>query len=228
DNGIEDKILQFSGGLGCDGIIITAASNSLDSINFAGALSLKRGTIVVLGDVPTGFDREPHFYKKELQVKMSCSYGPGRYDLNFEEKGIDYPAAYVRWTENRNMQAFQDLMYSRKIDLRYLTTHILKLEDAPIAYDMMIKKSQTFIGILIEYNRIKPIDYCSISTKKNIGTIAKVDIAFIDAGSYAQSFLLPNIPKGNKNISFKGVMTSTSASSRSVADRFGFEFCTCN
>ena len=94
ENGAEESIRQFTNGLGCDAVIITAASNSLDPINFAGAICRKRGTVVVVGDVPTGFDREPHFYKKELQVKMSCSYGPGRYDPVYEEKGIDYPAAY--------------------------------------------------------------------------------------------------------------------------------------
>ena len=86
-NGIESCIFDFTGGIGCDAVIITAASDSLDPINFAGAISRKRGTIVVVGAVPTGFDREPHFYKKELQVKMSCSYGPGRYDPHYEEKG---------------------------------------------------------------------------------------------------------------------------------------------
>ena len=108
--GIEDKILDFTGGLGVDAVIIAAATQSLDPVNFAGAIVRKKGTVVVLGAVPTGFDRDPYYYKKELVLKMSCSYGPGRYDLNYEEKGIDYPAAYVRWTEKRNMEAFQELI----------------------------------------------------------------------------------------------------------------------
>ena len=78
----------------------------------------------MVGAVPTGFDREPFYYKKELQVRMSCSYGPGRYDPGYEEKGHDYPAAYVRWTEQRNMQAFQELTLTGKIDVSYLTTHV--------------------------------------------------------------------------------------------------------
>ena len=88
DAGVEESIIDFSNGMGCDAVIITAASSSLDPINFAGAISRKKGSIIVVGAVPTGFDREPHFYKKELSVKMSCSYGPGRYDPYFEEKGI--------------------------------------------------------------------------------------------------------------------------------------------
>lgn len=225
--GIEEKVSAFTDGLGCDAVIITAGSTSLDPINFAGAIARKKGTVVVVGAVPTGFDREPHYYRKELQVKMSCSYGPGRYDPAYEEKGIDYPYAYVRWTEKRNMQAFQDLIHSGKIDVSYLTTHVVKLEDSPAAYDMMISKTEPFIGILIEYDTTKIIarSRISISTPHASLLTPHISIGFIGAGSYAQSHLLPNIPKSEK-VMLKGVMTAGSASSRSVADRYKFEFCT--
>ena len=227
DQGINDRILNFTEGIGCDAVIITAATDSLDPINFAGAISRKRGTIVVVGAVPTGFDREPHFYKKELQVKMSCSYGPGRYDPNYEEKGIDYPPAYVRWTENRNMQAFQELIYNKKIDVSYLTTHTFKLDDAPKAYDMMMTRSEPFIGILIEYDTTKKIDNPKVIIKPPTSNLqpSPVSIGFIGAGSYAQSHLLPKIPK-KSDVVLKGVMTNTGTSARSVAERFKFEFCT--
>ena len=229
--GIKERILGLTGGLGCDSVIITAATDSLDPINFAGAIARKRGTIVVVGVVPAGFDREPHFYKKELQVRMSCSYGPGRYDSIYEDKGVDYPPAYVRWTENRNMQAFQDLIYTKKIDVSYLTTHTFELDKAPAAYDMMVAKSEPFIGILIEYDATKEINrYKSkVELKGELSAISyqpsAVNIGFIGAGSYAQGNLLPNIPK-NSAVSLKGVLTSSGTSSRSVAERFGFEFCT--
>lgn len=109
----------------------------------------------MVGNVPTGFSREPHYYRKELELKMSCSYGPGRYDPGYEEKGIDYPAGYVRWTERRNMEAFQDLVHSGKISIDYLTTHVFKLEDAPKAYDMILNKTDPHLGIMIEYNQTK-------------------------------------------------------------------------
>jgi polar amino acid transport system substrate-binding protein len=226
DEGIEGKIFEFTDGLGCDAVIIAAGTNSLDPINFAGAIARKKGTVVVVGVIPTGFDREPHFYKKELQVKMSCSYGPGRYDPQYEEKGIDYPPAYVRWTEKRNMEAFQELIYTKKIDISYLTTHTFKLEDAPKAYDMMLAKSEPYIGILIEYDVDKPIKHERLIVRPSslIPRPSEVTIGFIGAGSYAQSHLLPNIPK-DREIVLKGVMTSTGTSSRSVAERFGFEFC---
>jgi polar amino acid transport system substrate-binding protein len=231
DAGIENKITNFTEGLGSDAVIIAAASNSLDPINFAGVISRKKGTIVIVGTVPTGFDREPHFYKKELQVKMSCSYGPGRYDPDYEVKGVDYPIAYVRWTEKRNMQAFQELIYSKKIDVSYLTTHTFKLEEVPAAYDMMLSKSEPFIGILIEHNRAKKIDIENRRIDLKLSAMSyepsAVNIGFIGAGSYAQSHLLPNIPK-NSDVLLKGVMTRSGTSSRSVAERFGFDFCTTN
>jgi len=228
ETGIEGLIDHFTDGLGCDAVIITAASSSLDPINFAGIICRKRGTVVVVGAVPTGFDREPHFYKKELQVRMSCSYGPGRYDPNYEDKGLDYPPAYVRWTEKRNMLAFQSLLYEKKIGVDYLTTHIFKLKDAPKAYDMMMEKSEAFIGILIEYDTAKKIDLpkskISLSSSTPRTPVA-VNIGFIGAGSYAQGNLLPNILK-QPSVSLKGVLTSSGTSSRSVTERFGFEFCT--
>jgi len=226
--GIEANIRECTGGMGCDAIIITAGSVSVDPINFAGAIARKRGSIVVVGAVPTGFDRDPHFYKKELTVRMSCSYGPGRYDPEYEEKGRDYPAGYVRWTENRNMQAFQELLYRKKIDIGHLTTHTFKLEEAPAAYDLILAKTEPYVGILIEYERGKELkkERVVTGTARTSGrAVSSVAIGFIGAGSYAQSHLLPNLP-GDGAISRKGVMTTSPASARSVAERFGFAFCT--
>lgn len=229
--GIVERIQNITNGLGCDAVIITAGSDSLDPINFAGAAARKKGTVVVVGAVPTGFDREPHYYKKELQVKMSCSYGPGRYDPVYEEKGLDYPAAYVRWTENRNMQAFQDLIHTGRIDVSFLTTHVFKLENAPEAYDMIVKGDEPSVGILIEYDAEKKHDPAKAAIMLHEGKAerapAKAAVGFIGAGSYAQSHLLPNLPK-SEDVSLKGVMTATSAGARSAADRFKFEFCTSN
>lgn len=229
DLGIEQKIIEYSDNLGCDAVIIAAASKSSDPINFSGIIARKKAKIVVVGDVPTGFDREPHFYQKELEVKMSCSYGPGRYDPTYEEKGYDYPAGYIRWTENRNMISFQDLIYRGKVDVSYLTTHIFELENATAAYDLMVNKSTSFVGILIKYDANKRNTNEKIQARA-VPIVKKqeaVRVGFIGAGSYAQSHLLPNLHR-QKNVILKGVMTESGASSRSVADRFGFEFCTSN
>lgn len=230
ESGIEQCILNHSNGLGCDAVIITAASSSLDPINFAGSISRKKGTIVVSGAVPTGFDREPHFYQKELTLKMSCSYGPGRYDPDYEEKGYDYPYAYVRWTEKRNMQAFQELISSKKIDISYITTHVFQLDDVSKAYDMIVERAEPFVGVLVKYDFEREIKKEKINVNRGIKPTSKtpnLSIGFIGAGSYAQGHLLPNIPKSN-DIVLKGVMTGTSTGARSVAERFNFDFCTSN
>ena len=223
--GIEDKIMDFTGGLGVDAVIIAAATPSLDPVNFAGAICRKKGTVVVLGAVPTGFDREPYYYKKELQLKMSCSYGPGRYDLNYEEKGIDYPAPYVRWTEKRNMEAFQELLASKRMDLSYLTTHTFAFEEAPKAYDMVANKTEPYLGIVLKYdiNKTHQRECVKIADATNV--TSNVGIAFIGAGSYAQGQLLPNLPSDIRRV---GVMTNSGATSKRVAERFHFEMCTSN
>ena len=226
--GIENQIAEYTNGLGADAVIIAAATTSTDPINFAGAIARKKGKVVILGAVPTGFERDPHWYKKELQLLMSCSYGPGRYDLNYEEKGIDYPAAYVRWTEKRNMEAFQQLLANGSINLDYLTTHEFSLQDAPKAYDMIVNKSEPYLGIILKYDTEKPVQLKNKVITGSSKPVSKINIGFIGAGSYAQGNLLPNIPQKNSDIVCKGVLTNSGTTSKRVAERFGFEFCTSN
>lgn len=226
--GIEEKIGAFTQGNGVDTIIIAAATSSTDPINFAGKIAKKKGKVIILGAVPTGFERDPYWYRKELELKMACSYGPGRYDLNYEEKGQDYPFAYVRWTEKRNMEAFQELLQSEKINIDYLTTHEFDFEDTPKAYDMVAEKSEPFLGIALKYDASKnhALDNTiQVSEKKPLG---KINIGFIGAGSYAQGNLLPNIPKNTPQIVNKAVLTNNGTTSKRVAEKFGFEVCTAN
>lgn len=222
--GLEDKIFSATGGVGADAVVIAAATSSLDPINYAGALARKKGKVVVLGAVPTGFDRDPYWYRKELELKMACSYGPGRYDLNYEEKGIDYPVAYVRWTEKRNMEAFQRLLERKIIDIDYLTTHEFDFDDAPKAFDLVVNKSEAFIGIALKYNVSKSHAKSPIRTQSTSSPFGKLAISFIGAGSYAQGNLLPNL-HGLKEISKVGVLTNTGTTSKRVAEKFGFQFC---
>ena len=224
--GLEDHISRLTSGLGADAVIITAATSSLEPINTAGKLLRKCGQVVVVGAVPTGFDREPYFYKKELVLKMSCSYGPGRYDPDYEEKGGDYPAAYVRWTENRNMLAFQQLQHTGKLELGYLTTHTYTLDKAPAAYDLILGKEEPFLGILIEYDVDKEHRRGSLVLDRPVTTAQKssLGVSFIGAGSYAMGHLLPHI-KSDPLVRFEGVLTSSGSSSRTVAEKFGFGFC---
>ena len=221
-SGLAQKVQEMTGGIGADAVIITAATSSDQPINMAGELLKRKGVVVIVGNVPTNFERDT-YYKKELDLRMSCSYGPGRYDPDYEERGHDYPADYVRWTENRNMQAFQELIQSGRIDIDYVTTHRFSLEDAPKAYDLILEGDEQYLGMLIEYDVSKPRPKNRIETggKRVEGDIG---VAFIGAGSYAMNNLLPNL--GEKGVALKGVMTATGTGARSVADRYGFEFCT--
>jgi threonine dehydrogenase-like Zn-dependent dehydrogenase len=228
--GIEQACMNFTDDLGCDAIIITAGTNSLDPVNFAGAIAKKRGKVIIVGAVPTGFDREPNYYKKELELKMSCSYGPGRYDPSYEEKGIDYPAGFVRWTENRNMQAFQRMISEGKINLEFLTTHQFKFDDASEAYHMILGNKENYLGVILEYEHDQLDTYCAnkivvnelINNKKDQ---KKIGIGFIGAGSYAMNHLIP-ILRNKKEIIKIGVMTASGHTAISVAERNGFSYST--
>ena len=225
--GVEGQVLAMTHGYGADSVIIAAGTPSLDPINLAGAIARKKGTVIVLGAVPTGFDRNPYWYEKELELKMACSYGPGRYDIAYEEKGIDYPLPYVRWTENRNMQAFQELIYSKKIDIEYLTTHEFLFENAKEAYDLVVSKSEAFAGIALRYSASQTEIKEKIKISGGLEYDAKISVSFIGAGNYAKAHLLPNIPK-SKEVAKIGVLTRTGTTSKRVAEKYNFQFCTNN
>lgn len=220
---LTNQINEVTGGYGVDAVIIAAATTSLDPINYAGEITRKKGKVVILGAVPTGFDRDPFFYKKELDIRMSCSYGPGRYDFSYEEKGVDYPYAYVRWTEKRNMSAFQDLIESGRINLEHLTTHEFDFSEAVKSYDMILKNEVQYLGVILKYDVNKSTKKTAIAI--NEARLGEINIAFIGAGSYAQSHLLPNI-NANKGIILKGVLTNSGATSKRIAEKYKFEFCT--
>lgn len=218
--GIEDLITEFSGGYGVDSVIITAGSSSLDPIEFAGQMARKKGKIVIVGAVPTGFDRAT-FYKKELEVRMSMSYGPGRGDLQYEDKGIDYPYGYVRWTENRNMQAFVDLLSEQKINIEAVITHTFALENAEKAYELILSKEENFNGIVLQFETDIPA--AKIRLKEQHKSSNKIGL--IGAGNYAQGVLLPNL-KGLFQLGT--VLTSKGNVARYVAEKYGFESATSN
>jgi predicted dehydrogenase/threonine dehydrogenase-like Zn-dependent dehydrogenase len=218
--GIEDIVRQFSSGHGTDAVIITAGTSSLDPVEFAGTVARPKAKVVVVGAVPTGFSRA-NYYKKELDLRMSCSYGPGRYDPGYEEKGIDYPIGYVRWTENRNMQSFVDLLASNRLNFEKLITHTFPLENAPDAYDLILSRKEPFAGMLIQYD--DQIKLKSTIRLKDVSfSPEEVNVGFIGAGSFAQGTLLPNM-KGRCN--FVGVSTGRGNTSRYVADKHGFNYC---
>jgi len=221
DAGLEYSIAEQTAGQGVDAVIITAGTNSLDPIELAGRLARKKGKVIIVGAVPTGFSRE-NYFKKELDLRMSCSYGPGRYDPEYEQKGRDYPYAYVRWTEKRNMAAFLQLLAQGKIKVDHLTTHEFDFDEAPRAYDLILKKSEPFLGIVLKYHPEREIQK-RVVLSSNHRSPAEVKIGFIGAGSFAQTHLLPNV-KNYDHAALIGVATAAGNESRTVADRYGFAF----
>ncbi len=217
DNLIE-KLSNFAKGKGFDKVIITAKATTNDPIIVSTKILRKKGEIILVGDVPIEIPREPDFYKNELGFKISCSYGPGRYDSNYEEYGNDYPLAYVRWTEKRNMEGFLDLVNSGAINLKPMITHIFSVNDALKAYDLVMNpKKESFSGVLISYDKKKSTN--TIINSQKIHAVKDINIGFLGAGNYAQSYL---IPPAKKFGSLETVVTQNGTSGVSVAKKFGF------
>ena len=145
------RVRAHTGGLGLDAVLLCASSASPDPLELAVELARDRGRIVVVGETTIAVDRAP-MYEKELELRMSRSYGPGRYDRDYEERGRDLPAGYVRWTEQRNMQAFLDLVASGRLAPRELTTHSFPVDAAatPIGSSPSPASERPF-GVLLEY-----------------------------------------------------------------------------
>jgi predicted dehydrogenase/threonine dehydrogenase-like Zn-dependent dehydrogenase len=183
--------LAFSRGQGVDGVIITASTKSSDPVTQAARMSRKRGRIVLVGVTGLELNRAD-FYEKELSFQVSCSYGPGRYDLAYEEKGHDYPFGFVRWTEQRNFEAVLDMMASGQLDVKPLITHRFAFEDAPKAYDALTQDKGA-LGILLRYT--SPVEERMVR-RVALGSgvqfnVQKPVMGFIGAGNYASRMLIP-------------------------------------
>lgn len=224
------KIEVFTHGYGTDAVLITAATSSNDPLELAIQCARKKSAVVVVGAVGMNVPRSP-FYEKELDLKISCSYGPGRYDGDYEENGIDYPIGYVRWTENRNMEAVLDLMAQRKLDVQSLVTHTFPIQDALRAYDLILetKKKEKYLGILISYPKRKDQDISVIETTAGrVIASSRLDICagLIGAGNFAQSNLIPHLSRAG--VRLKSVADATPSNALSVGKKFKFSLCTSN
>ncbi len=209
---------NFTRGYGFDSVIITAAAPTNDPIELAAEISRKKGKVVIVGAVKMDVPRDPHFYRKELDLRMSCSYGPGRYDTWYEEEGRDYPYAYVRWTEQRNMEAFLDLLSRKAIDVKSLITHSFDIEKAEDAFDLVMGKTdEPSVGILLKYPERAAKSTTSVAIQSPV--TSAVTVGFIGAGSFAQSYLIPNL---KSKASLHTVVTSKGITSKNVAQKFGF------
>jgi predicted dehydrogenase len=190
----------FSRGRGVDAVLITASSKSNDIVHQAAIMSRKRGRIVLVGVVGLELSRAD-FYEKELSFQVSCSYGPGRYDDEYEGQGRDYPFAFVRWTEQRNFEAILDLMATGEIDIKTLISAKFSIDDAVAAYDKLNDPGS--LGILLEFGG-SDRDVLLKKTVKLRDQITKGDekgnISFIGGGNYASRVLIPAFARAGASL----------------------------
>lgn len=216
---------SFSRGNGVDGVLITASTKSNEPVSQAAEMCRKRGRIVLVGVVGLELSRAD-FYEKELSFQVSCSYGPGRYDPEYEEKGNDYPLPFVRWTEQRNFEAVLDLLSSGQLDVKPLISHRFPFAQAKEAYDLVSGGSP--LGILLEFADEDSADLrnSTVSISDNPASPSKVNIGFIGAGNYATQVLIPSFAK--TDASLVSVSSSTGVSGVHAAKKFQISEATTN
>ena len=219
---------EFTRNRGFDHILICADTSSNDPIVLAGDIARDRANVVAIGAIDLEIPRKV-YYEKELSFVNSRSYGPGRYDKNYEEKGHDYPIGYVRWTEGRNLEAFLDILASGRFDVKRLITHRFAIDDATKAYDLITGKvDERFLGVLLTYPRRasseekissgKRLDYLPPSTRTH-GNAIKLGV--IGAGNFAQAVMLPAI-KDIPNIDFVEIISAFGVNAQHVAKKYKF------
>jgi len=224
---MRNTVAAATTGTGADAVVIAASTKSNEPINLAGDIARDRGRVVAVGAVGLEIPRKT-YYEKELSVYVSRSYGPGRYDPEYEQYGHDYPIGYVRWTENRNMEAFLQLLADGRINVRELITHRFPIEQASQAYDLISSKTDgAFIGVVITYPHV-PSDsrHVNLRPEPVMGTVpvAKVALGVVGAGNFASAVLLP-VLKEIPNLELVGIATASGVSARAAGKRYGFGYC---
>lgn len=212
---------EFSRGRGMDAVLVTAATTSNEPVRQAAQMSRKRGRIVLVGVTGLELSRAD-FYEKELSFQVSCSYGPGRYDPNYEEKGQDYPVGFVRWTEQRNFEAVLDMMADSRIDVGPLISHRFALQDAEQAY-ALIGGDTPSLGVLLDYPRTEssaPVTARTVDLRAPAPSSGGAALGFIGSGNYASRVLIPAFCAGGAQL--HTVASSGGVSSAYAARKFGF------
>ena len=214
-----------AGGFGADLAVVTASAESAAPLKLAAELCRQKGRIAMVGAVPIEIERRL-LYEKELELRMSTSYGPGRYDRTYEESGFDYPLPYVRWTENRNLQAFLQLVADGRLDPGRLDAETVPLADALQAYEDLAEGRRRGLAVVFRYS-----DQPSRERNLRLGTATPKDTpsgqigtAFVGFGNYAKAVLLPALG-GASAVERRSLVTATGASARRSAERFGFATC---
>jgi len=220
---------RFSQGQGCDAVIVSASTPSARPIEQAGEISRLNGRVVVVGLVGMEVPRSL-YYRKELDLRMSMSYGPGRYDPNFEERGFDYPIAHVRWTEQRNLQTILELSSDKRIDIEPLISHRYEIEAALEAYELISRATEPFLGILLQYGAddeaaVRPTPSVRMNTAR-VSSEA-IGVGLLGAGSFGQSVLLPALRHvgGSHNVA---IASAGGMTAQRIGEQYGFRLATSN
>jgi len=223
-----DLCLQKTGGTGVDSVLITAETASSEPVNLAAEVARDRAIVVAVGTVGMDIERKL-YYEKELDFRVSRSYGPGRYDTAYEQKGRDYPIGQVRWTETRNIEAFLQLIAARHLNLAPLITHRFPMNEAARAYDLITGRTrEPFLGVLLTYPDTESGKQLGgkIPLKSAVApALGSVGVGMLGAGNFAQATLLPAL-NAIPRVSLVGVCNATGPRSRTAAEKFGFGYCT--
>lgn len=225
---VENEIRHLTGDHGVDATIITAASQSNAIVQQAVEITRKKGRVVVVGAVGLGLKRSP-FYEKELDFLISCSYGPGRYDQRYEEKGLDYPYAYVRWTENRNMAEYLRLVTEGKVNVKAILEREYDVADAPQAYEALKTAEEKPLGVLLSYGlegRDRADKLTTKVTLKPFKPSGKINVAVVGAGGFAKGMHLPNLQKLSDLYHLRAIVSGTGSNAKATAEQFGADYAT--
>jgi predicted dehydrogenase/threonine dehydrogenase-like Zn-dependent dehydrogenase len=223
--------LETSQGAGVDSVLIAAETPSSDPVNLAGAIARDRAIVVAIGTVGMDIERKA-YYEKELDFRISRSYGPGRYDAAYEQKGRDYPIGYVRWTEARNMEAFVQLLAAKKVNVGALITHRFSVERAQAAYDLITGKSrEPFLGVVIQYAQTGS-DSLFLAVVPPAEPVAArpapatdVCVGLLGAGVFAAGTLVPAM-KNSSHATLVAVCAANGSHAQHVERKFGFRYAT--
>ncbi len=227
---VSEEVLDFTKDRGVDTTIVTAsAPGNNEIIQQAMEITRGKGRVVVVGDIGLGPKRSP-FYEKEIDYLISTSYGPGRYDKDYEEKGIDYPFSYVRWTEKRNMAEYLRLLSEGKVNFQKLIFKTFPLEKAPEAYKFLEDNHLVNPAVLLNYHfreeekpRETKIEITSKSLKKGL-----INVGIIGAGGFAKGMHLPNFKRLSNLFSILAICDVDGINAKNTAKRFKAEYCTTN
>jgi len=225
--GAKEGVMRWSRGRGADAVLLTAATASDEPLRFAAEVSRLKGRVVAVGGVGLTVPRDL-FFARELTFRVSMSYGPGRYDPEYEERGRDYPFAYVRWTEGRNVEAFLDLLAAGRVDTKALVTHRFPVERGVDAYRLISGEAgEPYLGVVIGYDHEREAERHVEARPRPAGAGRRaaaagggVRVGIIGAGAYAQRFLLPAFKA--EGAEFVSVATSSGVTARDVGERYGF------